>query len=64
MIPLVGLIVATYAVARLIQVPVEAAQAWKGRMVVLWLVSIPSILVIGALAIALLFSSSPTSGLP
>ena len=45
MIPLVGMIVATYAVARLIQVPVEASQAWKGRLVVLWLVSIPAILV-------------------
>lgn len=57
MIPLVGLMVATYAIARLVQVPIEAA-SFRQRWLVLALVSAPSILIIGYLAVELLFSGS------
>jgi hypothetical protein len=60
MIPTVGLIVAIYAIARLLQVPLESSES-KRRGLWLFLISAPAILAIGFLAFALL--QSGTSGL-
>lgn len=54
MIPILGLIVAVYAIARLLQVPLahapQASTAW------LWIISILAIVAIGILALVLLAS--------
>ncbi len=65
MIPLVGMIVAVYAMARLLQVPVEAVRTDTGpRIAWLWLVSVPALLIIAFLAVTLMFSgASATPGL-
>lgn len=58
MIQIIGLIVAAYAVARLIQVPAEplAIRGSEGARTVLAVVSVFGLLVIAALTFALLLS--------
>ena len=60
MIPTVGLIVAVYAIARLIQVPLESSDV-KRRARWLFAISAPAVLAIAFLAFALV--QSGTSGL-
>lgn len=55
MIPTVGLIVAIYAIARLIQVPIEASSS-TNRWVWLLLIALPAVAAIGLLGLELLFS--------
>lgn len=59
MIQIVGLIVAVYAVARLLQVPLEAS-TWHKREVVLWLISLGGIVGIGGLTLMLLLAGLPS----
>jgi hypothetical protein len=56
MIPLVGFIVATYAIARLIQVPIEQGTSDK-KLVLLWLISISAVLAISGFTLMLGVSS-------
>jgi hypothetical protein len=66
MIPNIGLIVAMYAICRLVQVPIEATarqEKWLGlpllpRWVALATVSVVGIMVIGLLALVLLIGSA------
>lgn len=55
MIPILGLIVAIYAVARLLQVPIEASHI-KYAWIWLLLISVPAILGVTFLAVSLLLS--------
>jgi hypothetical protein len=57
MIPTLGFIVATYALARLLQVPIENSRS-EVRWVALLVISIPSMLVISFLALDLFISGS------
>lgn len=52
MIPTIGLIVAIYVIARLLQVPIEY-HGKGGIEAVLWVISILAILVIGSMAMGL-----------
>ena len=61
MIPILGLIVAVYAVARLIQVPIEAS-AHPRKTLLLLIVSLPAMLAIGVMALGLLITGIDTSG--
>lgn len=55
MIPTIGLIVAIYAVARLLQVPIEHRDEETKRPH-LWAITIPAVILIGLLALSLAFS--------
>lgn len=57
MIPTLGLIVAIYAIARLLQVPIEASTL-NNRWIWLLLISVPALIAIGVLALDLLLSGS------
>lgn len=63
MIPTIGLIVAAYAIARLIQVPIEAC-GLSYRWGILLLVSFPAIGVILYLVIDLLMNAAKAPTLP
>lgn len=68
MLQIIGLIVAAYAMARLIQVPLEmsaSAEEWLGlplwvRFMIVAGVSIIGLLVLALLTLLLLFSGSPS----
>lgn len=60
MIQIIGLIMAVYCVARLIQVPLEVGQV-NPRAALIGVVSIVAIGVIGLLTVVLLFSGMPSS---
>jgi hypothetical protein len=49
----IGLILVVYAVARLLQVPLETITTPK-REIALWLISLPAILALGVLALVAL----------
>ena len=57
MIPNIGLMLAVYAIARLLQVPLEASPLER-RWIGLLSISIPAILIIAFLALDLVLSSS------
>lgn len=55
MIPIIGLILAIYSIARLVQIPIEnMPPEWDGRWVILAVISAPAILVIAFLSLLLL----------
>lgn len=63
MIPTIGLIVAVYACARLLQVPLEHSGV-NGKQWWLLVIAIPAILVIGFCTLVLLTDSSAVSRMP
>jgi len=63
MIPMLAAIVSTYAIARLIQVPVEHMSI-KSRSLILWIVSVPAIFLIGWLAKAIVIAGVDASDVP
>jgi len=62
MIQLIGLIIAIYAVARLLQVPIEHMTS-DNRRTLLWIIAVPAIGVILLLTAVLLFSGAMPPGL-
>lgn len=60
MIPTLALIVAIYAIVRLLQVPIEAS-AMEKRAVILWILSIPAALAIGLLALDLIMTAAQSN---
>ena len=62
MIPTVGLIVAIYAIARLLQVPIESS-ASTSRWVWLLLITLPAIVAIGFLGVSLVVVGTDLSPL-
>lgn len=55
MIPIIGLILAIYSIARLVQIPIENMPSeWDYRWVILAVISAPAILVIAFLSLLLL----------
>jgi NADH:ubiquinone oxidoreductase subunit 6 (subunit J) len=63
MIQIVGLIVAVYAVARLLQVPIEHSTA-SNRQQLLWLLTVGGVLAIGLLTLMLLSAGVDPSSFP
>jgi len=57
MIPAIGMIIAAYAVARLLQVPLEQSKE-RDNDWLLWTISLVAILVIASLSVGILVSSS------
>lgn len=57
MIPAVGLIVAVYAIARLLQVPIEALPI-KARWLLLAIISVPAIIAIAYIAASLVLAGA------
>lgn len=60
MIPTIGLMIAAYACARLLQVPVEQSQ-FRTKTALLWIISVPAILVVGGCALNLVLSAVTSS---
>ena len=58
MIQIVGLLVAVYAVARLLQVPIEHS-AHHRKDIWLWVIALVGIMGIGLLSFVLLFAALP-----
>ena len=58
MIPTIGLIVVTYAIARLIQVPLECYAPNSGRWIVTAVVSVLAIVALLALTVTLILSGT------
>lgn len=57
MIPLIGLIIAVYAVARLAQIPIESMHEWDYRWVYLAIISLPTIICIVGFTFMLVMKS-------
>jgi hypothetical protein len=63
MVPIIGLIIAVYARARLIQIPIEASRS-EARVAALTVVSVLAGLVIAFLAMSLMTSGLSTPSVP
>lgn len=62
MLQVIGLIVVVYAIARLLQIPLETP-AKGSREAFIWIISILAILAIGILAMMLMVSGAAAPGL-
>lgn len=62
MIPDIGILVAAYAIVRLIQIPIEHSQV-KGKTGLLTFLSLVGIVIVGFCAIDLIMSGTRTSPL-
>lgn len=62
MIPIIGLLIAVYAVARLLQVPLEQS-AHPRKVLLLFLISLPAIIAIAVMALGLLITSIDQHGI-
>jgi hypothetical protein len=58
MIPTLGLIVVTYAVARLIQAPIECFRPGSARWIVVAIVSVLAIVALGILTVNLILTGT------
>jgi hypothetical protein len=61
MIPTIGLMIATYAIARLLQVPMEMFEKGSARWIVAAVISAGAIIVIGFFALDLLMRGTTSS---
>ena len=62
MIPTIGIMVAAYAIVRLIQIPIEHAKI-EGKPAILGVLSLIGAVIVGFCAFSLIMSSASASGL-